>query len=154
MKILFCSFLIVIIFSTTSCSDDIVSPEDEIKLFIENGKLAAEQRSSIELADLIDAGYRDQRGWKKLDVKKVARAYFFTHKNIHLLTKIDTIDFQNESSAFVVLYVAMAGNVITDLNSLSNLRARIYKFELQLIKNEDWLLQQAKWQAATIKDMF
>lgn len=153
MKVLFGTFLLFIFFCITSCSDEVTSPEEEIKQYIKSGKLATEERNHSELADLIDERYKDQRDWNKLDIKKVARAYFFTHKNIHLLTKIDSIDFQNKNSAFVVLHVAMAGNVITDLNSLSSLRARIYKFELQLIKNDVWLLQQAKWETANIKDM-
>ena len=153
MKVLFSTFLLFIFLCITSCSDEATSPEEEIKQYIENGKLATEKRNHSELADLIDESYKDQRGWNRLDIKKVARAYFFTHKNIHLLTKIDSIDFQNKNSAFVILHVAMAGNVITDLNSLSSLRARIYKFELQLIKNDVWLLQQAKWETANFKDM-
>lgn len=153
MKVLFSTFLIFFLFCITACSDETTSPEEEIKQYIKNGKLATEKRSHSELADLIDESYKDQRGWNRLDIKKIARAYFFKHKNIHLLTKIDSIDFQNKNSAFVVLHIAMAGNVITDLNSLSSLRARIYKFELQLIKNDVWLLQQAKWEPASIKDM-
>jgi len=153
MKKIFLSFLIIILVSITACSDEKTSPEDEIKSYINSGKLAAERRSSSDLADLIDKNYRDQRGWNKQKVKKIARAYFFTHKNINLLTKIDSIDFQSNNSAFVVLHVAMAGNVITDVNSLTSLRARIYKFELQLIKDEVWLLQQAKWKPAKIKDI-
>ena len=153
MKALFSTLLIFIFVCITACSDETTSPEEEIKQYIKKGKLAAEKRSHSELADLIDESYKDQRGWSRLDIKKVTRAYFFTHKNIHLLTKLDSIDLQSDSSAFVVLHVAMAGNVITDLNSLSSLRARIYKFELQLIKNDVWLLQQARWKTANLKDM-
>ncbi|MCW8935686.1 MAG: hypothetical protein OQK98_13250 [Gammaproteobacteria bacterium] len=153
MKALFATFLLLTFLAITACSDEKTSPENEIKQYIENGKIAAEKRSHSDLADLIDESYKDQRGWNRQDIEKVARAYFFTHKNIHLLTKIDSTDFQNKNSAFVVLHVAMAGNVIADLNSLSSLRARIYKFELQLVKNDVWLLQQAKWQVANIKDM-
>ena len=153
MKSAFKTFLLFIFFCITACSDEAISPEDEIKQYIENGKFAVEKRSHSDLTELIDESYKDQRGWTRLDIKKVARGYFFTHKNIHLLTKIDSIDFQNKNSAFVVLHVAMAGNIITDLNSLSSLRARIYKFELQLIKNDVWLLQQAKWETAKIRDM-
>lgn len=153
MKLILLPFLISVALCISACSDETLSAEDEIKSFIEKGKLAAEQRSSNDLADLIENAYTDQRGWNKTKVKKIARAYFFTHKNINLLTKIESIDFQNNNSAFVVLYVAMAGSVITDLNSLSGLRARIYKFELQLIRNDVWLLQQARWEQAKLKDM-
>jgi len=153
MNKLISSFLIFIFICLTSCSGDKTSPEDEIKQYIESGKLAAENRSHSELADLIDKQYRDHKGLDKKQLKNMARGYFFTHENIHLLTKIESIDFQNENNAFVVLHVAMAGNTIKDLNAITRLRARVYRFELQLIKDDTWLLQQAKWKSADIADM-
>ena len=149
-------FKLVVIVQTIfiiSCSDESTSPEDEIKQYIETAKIAVESRSHSDLADLVHIQYHDHNNHDIKKLTAIARAYFFTHKNIHLLTKIDSINFQNENTAFVVLYVAMAGNVITDLNALTSLRARVYKFELQLIKNEIWLLQQARWTPADIKDM-
>jgi hypothetical protein len=147
-------FLVIIfIFNLISCSDETLSPENEIKQFIENGKIAAESRSHNDLAELIDEQYRDQKGWDKKQIKNLARAYFFTHKNIYLFTKIRSIDFQDQNRAFVILHVAMAGSAIDDLSALSSLRARVYEFQLQLIKDDVWLLQQAKWKSANIKDM-
>ena len=149
IKYVFAIFVICI----SSCSDTIISPEDEIKIFIETAKLAVEKRSHNDLADLIDENYQDRKNLNKKQLVKLSHGYFFTHKNIHLLTKIDSITFQNENSAFVVLHVAMAGSVISDLNAITSLRARVYRFELQLIKNNVWLLQQASWKSAEIKDM-
>lgn len=151
MKILIKSLLIL--FFLTSCSDETPSPQDEIKHYIESGKLAAESRSHSDLADLISEQYRDQKGWDKKQIKNMARAYFLTHQNIYLLTKIDSINFQDENSAFVVLHVAMAGTAMSDLNAINSLRARVYKFELQLVKEDVWLLQQARWKSANINDM-
>jgi len=151
MKQLILMPLLLIFF--ISCSSEKLSPEDEIKQYIESGKLAAENRSYSDLAELISEQYKDHKGLNKKRLKNMARAYFLTHQNIFLLTKIDSINFQNENSAFVVVYVAMAGTVISDLNALSRLRSRIYKFELQLIKNDTWLLEQAKWKSANINDM-
>jgi len=142
-----------ILFLLTSCSDKKTSPEDEIKRYIESGKLATESRSHSDLADLMSEQYRDQKGWNKKQLKNMARAYFLTHQNIYLLTKIDSINFQNENNAFVIVHVAMAGTAMSDLNAISRLRARVYKFELQLIKEDAWLLQQARWKPADIKDM-
>ncbi len=136
-----------------SCSNEILSPEDEIKQYIKSGKLAAENRSHSDLANLISEQYQDQRGWDKKQIKNMARAYFLMHQNIHLLTKINSIDFQDKNSAFVVLHVAMAGTAISDAAAITMLRAKVYKFELQLIKNETWLLKQAKWKQASIRDM-
>jgi len=151
LKLLFYTSLILIL--NVSCSEKTRSPEDEIKQYIESGKIAAENRNHSELADLINEQYRDQKGWDKKRIKNMARAYFLIHQNIYLLTKIDNITFQNKNNAFVVLYVAMAGTAINDLNAINRLRAKVYKFELQLIKNDSWLLHQAKWKAADIRDM-
>jgi len=147
-------YLALIFIFLSACSSETSTPEDEIKNYIESGKLATENRSHSDLAELISEQYHDQKGWDKKRIKNMARAYFLTHQNIYLLIKIDSINFQNENSAFVVLHVAMAGTAINDLNSLSRLRARVYKFELQLLKNDSWMLQQAKWETANLNDMF
>lgn len=136
-----------------SCSDEKQSPENEIRQYIESGKLAAENRSYRDLAELISEQYKDQKGLDKKRISNMARAYFLMHQNIYLLTKINSIDFQDDNSVFVVLHVAMAGTEITNLNIISQLRARVYKFELQLIKKDSWLLTQAKWKSADIQDM-
>ena len=144
---------IFFIICASACSDEVLTPEDEIKQYIESVKLAAENRDYSELAGLIDENYRDHKELNKKRLSKIARGYFFTHQNIHLLTNIDSIVFQNENSAFVTLHVAMAGSVIKNLNAVTSLRAKVYKFEIQLIKQDSWLLQQAKWNTADLKDM-
>jgi len=53
----------------------------------------------------------------------------------------------------VRLHVAMAGTVISDVNALSSLSARVYRFELQLVKQEEWLLRYASWAPASIGDL-
>ncbi len=136
-----------------ACSDTELSPEDEIHQYIESGVEAAEARSAGDLVDLIHSSYRDPRGHNRTQLGKLVKLYFFRHKNIHLFTKINEIDFLTPNEAQVTLHVAMAGNVITDASMLSSLRARIYRFELLLIKHESWLLQQAKWQPAGVGDM-
>jgi hypothetical protein len=54
----------------------------------------------------------------------------------------------NQASAS--LYVAMASTVISDVSALSSLNARIYRFELQLVKQDDWLLRYASREPANI----
>lgn len=146
------TFLLLGVF-LTSCSEEKLSPEDEIKQYIESGKLAAESRNHSGLANLISKQYHDQINLDKKQLIRMLHAYFLTHKNIHLLTRIHSINFQDEKNAFVVLYIATAGNVISDLSTIASLRARVYKLELQLTKDDVWLLQQARWASANIKEM-
>ena len=135
------------------CSDKPTTPEDEIRLYLNTGVEAAESRNHGDLSDLIDDGYLDQKGMDKSQLLTLLRAYFFRHKNIYLFTKIRAITFPTDNEAMVTLHVAMAGSVISDANALVNLRARMYRFELQLVKENEWLLRSAKWQIANMADM-
>ena len=135
-----------------SCSDNSASPEAEIRAYIQSGIEAAESRSSDALAGLMHDTYTDHKGYNKKQLVGLLRAYFFRHKNIHLLTKIDEIELLTENEAIVRLHVAMAGSVIADVDALSALRARIYRFELQLVKQGEWMLMQALWGPAGIGD--
>ncbi len=135
-----------------ACSDG-TSPEDEIRVYIAAAVDAAEARDAGDLADMIDAAYRDEQGHDKKRLGSMLRAYFFRHKNIHLFSKIGAIEMLADNRAQVHLHVAMAGSVIADVNALAALRAQIYAFELTLVKDDDWLLQQARWRPAGIADL-
>lgn len=137
----------------SACSDKEMTPEDEIRLYIKTGVDAAESRSANDLGELVHDLYLGQKGLGKPELIKLLRLYFFRHKNIFLVTKIREISFPSTTEASVTLHVAMAGSVIADASMLSSLRARIYKFELQLIKQDKWLLEHATWQPASTGDM-
>lgn len=141
------------LFALSACTDDKLSREDEIRQFIKQGVEQAEKRSVSGVADMVNERYRDPKGLNKAQVKSMLRLYFLRHKNIYLFTKIDDILFHAENEATVKLHVAMAGSVISDVTALSSLRAQIYKFELQLVKEDEWRLLSAKWQRANISDI-
>lgn len=133
-----------------ACSDSGESPEDQIKQLVEAGVEAGEARSVDDLDDLLHANYIDQRGQNREQLGKLLRLYFFRHKNIHLFTRIDDIEMLADNQAIVSLHVAMAGTVISDVNALAGLSARIYRFELQLRKDDEWLVRHASWAPASL----
>ena len=139
----------LILLLVQACSDD-GSPEDQIRLLIDNAVQAAEDRSVGSLGDLMHTDFIDQQGNNRQQLAKLLRLYFFRHKNIHLFTRMDSIEMLSANQASVSLHVAMAGTVISDVNALSSLSARIYRFELQLVKQDDWLLRHANWEPASI----
>ena len=145
--------LVWVVILTQSCSDSAVSPQDEIRAYIDSGVNAAESRDTDALAELMHGDYSDQKSYNKKQLTGLLRGYFFRHKNIHLFTKIDAIELLTENEAIVRMHVAMAGNAISDVDALSSLRARIYRFELQLIKQDEWLLRHALWGPASIGDL-
>jgi hypothetical protein len=136
-----------------ACSETANSPEEEIRQFVKSGVEAAENRNLDDLSDLIHGNYLDQKGYSKQRLGGLLGAYFFRHKNLYLFTKIEEINLFAENEATVRLYVAMAGSVISDVDAIAALRAQIYQFELQLIKQDDWLLHHASWKPASIIDI-
>jgi hypothetical protein len=133
-----------------ACSGESDSPEAQIRRFIASAVQAGEARSVDGLDELLHRDFIDQQGNNGKQIGRLLRAYFFRHQNIHLFTRIDDIEILADNQASVRLHVAMAGTVIADINALASLRARIYRFELQLVKEDDWLLRQASWAPADI----
>ena len=131
---------------------DASSPEEEIRQYIDAGIEAAEVRSVDGLDEKIHPNYLDQKGYSKKQLANLMRALFFRHKKIFLLTRIDSIELVSEREAHVKLKVAMAGSEISGLEALASLRARIYAFELVLLKEDDWLLRDAKWRQASVAE--
>ena len=145
--------LLLILFFLSACDDSTQTPEDEIRAYISHGVEVAENRNSGDLAEMMHPQYSDEKGFNRDQLIKMIKLYFFRHKNIHLFTKIDEIKLFSDQEALVTLHVAMAGQAISSLSMLSSLRARIYRFELDLVKQDnEWLLQHAIWQPASQRD--
>ena len=135
---------------TQACSDDAETPAQEIRRFIDSAVAAGEQRSVDALNELVHASFVDQQGRNRGELALLLRGYFFRNKNIHLFTRIDSIDILDDRQANVILHVAMAGSTIADVDAIASLRARIYRFELQLVKQQEWRLRHANWAPASI----
>lgn len=134
-----------------ACSGDSNSPEAQIQRFIDSAVQAGEARSADGLGDLLHRDFIDQQGNNGKQVGRLLRAYFFRHQSVHLFTRIDDIEILADNQASVSLHVAMAGTVISDINALASLQARVYRFELQMVReDDDWLLRHASWQAANL----
>lgn len=142
--------LLTLLLLMPACRDNPDSPEDQIRRFIEAGVQAAEKHSVDELGALVHDDYIDQQGRNRKQIGLLLRGYFLRHKSIHLFTRIDSIEILADNQASVSLHVAMAGAMISDVDALSSLRARIYRFELQLIRQGGWMLRHASWAPAEI----
>lgn len=138
-----------------ACSETPDTPEAQIRALLAAAVDAAEERSDDQLAELLHRDYRDARGYNRDRLVGLLRLYFLRHKNIHLFTRIDRIELLDDNRATVDLHVAMAGSAISGIDSLARLRAQIYRFELQLVRDPQWMLQHAQWapaSAASLRD--
>jgi hypothetical protein len=142
--------LLMLALLLSACSGDSDSPDQQIRQFIDAAVQAGEARSVDGLSELLHKDYIDQQGHNSKQLDRLLRVYFFRHKNIHLFTRIDSIEILADNQASVSVHVAMAGTVISGVDALAGLSARIYRFELQLVKQDEWLLRHAAWAPATI----
>lgn len=131
------------------------SPEKEIERFVAAGKEAAEARRPGELKELISEGYLDDQGRTRRDIVALAARYFYANRNIHLLTRIDELLFPAPDRARLRLYAAMAGQNVSDLDALLNMKADLYRFDLELSRGTDgWQVVRAQWRPAGLEEFF
>ena len=148
------TLLTVLLLTLLGCSDDTDSPEQQVRNYIEAGKLAAESRSLSEFKELIADDFRSAQGYDKTMMGRIAAGYFMGHQNIHLFTKINAIHFPQPQQADVQVYIAMTGQAASDINSLFNMRVDLYLFDLKLIKQDGkWLLNNARWKRVRQQDL-
>ncbi len=148
------SLILLLTLLLAACSNDgPTSPEDEIRRFIDAGVAAAEDKDTGALKDMVAEDYNDQRNYDKNRLFTMVRGLFFRHKNIYLFHKIRDISITGTGSASAEVFVAMAGRQISDVTSLTSFRASIYRLELELAKDTEWQVLQARWSRASAQDM-
>lgn len=140
--------------ATAGCSsDEPLTEEDQIRALIEQAEIDAEDRDAGALMDVVDSNFRSGQRYNKDQLEKILRLYFFRHKSIYLFTRIKDIELTASDYAVATVFVAMAGTAISDITAITSMRANIYRFDLEFVKNESWLLSSAKWEIARVEDL-
>ncbi|GAB4345035.1 MAG: hypothetical protein Kow0089_21930 [Desulfobulbaceae bacterium] len=131
------------------------SPEEQVRRFVAAGEEAVENRSIGDVRNLISEEYGDDQGRTRRDLVALTARYLYANKNIHILTRIDELRFPEPDRAVLVLFAAMTGQNVSDLDSLLNTQADLYRFDLVLRKEEgEWKLLQADWRRARAEEFF
>lgn len=145
--------------SVSSCNTNNDTPEQQIQQFVNSAKTIAESRDIISLKEMISEKYTDDNhayneGNKQALVQRIT-GYFWRYKNIHIFTQINNLAFSNPNNAQLQLLVAMADLPINSIGTLLNSKARLYQFDMTLIREKsDWKLLKASWRTATTDDFF
>jgi hypothetical protein len=129
----------------TACSDP-ASPEQQVRAVIESMETAAEARDVGDLMEHISADYRDAQGRDRTEAVRYARGYFIANQSVHLLTRIESLEFPAPDEARVKLQVGMAGRA--GAPGSSSVSTDLYNFDLALIREGDeWKVSYADWHA-------
>ncbi len=142
------------IFLISSCSQDSNSPEEQIRNMVSSMEAAVEQRSLDSVKELVDSEYSDEWNSSKRAALRALMFYFQGHQSIYLLTRVSNIKLNDDATAAsVTVYVGMAGDPVEKSESLIDLNADLYRFDIKLKKNDDkWLVHSAKWQRARVEN--
>jgi hypothetical protein len=150
LAVLFC---VLLISGLVACGGEPATPEERVRAWLWAGETAAENGRLRVLMEMISARYKDGEGRNRRGVVQLLAGHFRRHRSIHVLTRIERIAFPTQGQAQVVLYAAMAASPIEGAQSLTNMRADLQRFELDLADEDgEWKLLSAAWRPASTQD--
>jgi hypothetical protein len=110
------------------------SPEQQVRAVIDQMELAAEKRDVGDLTEHLSEDYRDSNGRGPEEVARYLRGYFIANQSIHLLTRIEQLEFPTEGEARVRVVVGMLGRADADRWDLA---AELRAFKVALRREQD-----------------
>lgn len=133
-----------------ACGGEEDTPEAQVRRYLAEAEATVEARKITAIQGLISERYADSAKRTRQDLLRLIGGYFFRHKSIHLLSRIERLEISEEGRAEVVLYVAMAGSPIEGIEQLTAIRADLHRFELLLGQDNAgvWQLLSAGWRRA------
>jgi hypothetical protein len=118
------------------------SPEQQVRDTIAAGEKAAEARDAGALLDLISERYSDDRGRDAATLKQYVRGYLLTHPSIHLVTRIESIEFPY--SDFAKVRITVGSLAREDAGATPDLSADVDEIEVELTREgDDWRVTRA-----------
>ena len=125
------------------------TPDAKVRAVIAQGEQAAEARDLSGIMDLVAPSYRDEQGGGRDELKQYLRGYLVAHQAIHLLTKVESVDFPYRDMAKVSLTVGTLGRD-ADAATAFDLAADVYEVELELALDDgEWRVTRASWRPAS-----
>jgi hypothetical protein len=128
---------------------DANSPEQQVRDVIGKMELAAEARDVGDLMEHLSEDYRDPNGLGAQEAARYARGYFIANQSIHLLTRVEEIEFPTAGEARAKVLVGMVGrdaDALGESFDLANLAADLYEFKIALRREDDeWKVSFAEW---------
>jgi hypothetical protein len=126
------------------CSED-ASPEQQVRAVIDSMEVAAEARDVGDLMEHVSTAYRSADGLDRAEAGRNIRGYLVANQSIHLLTRIESLEFPAPDEARVKLQVGMAGR---GGQGTADLSADLYDFDVVLVREDgEWKVSYADWRA-------
>jgi hypothetical protein len=127
------------------CRGEALTPEARIRAAIGELSAAVEAGDASALRDFVSERYEDARGNDRRALVAFVTFHRMQSRQVHLLTRIRSVELREDGRASVLLVAGMAGSGAA--GSGAGLRADVYRIDLDL---EDegggvWRLVWADW---------
>jgi hypothetical protein len=119
------------------------TPEVQVRAVVAAAEQAAEARDVSAVMQLVSPDYADADGRQAAELSRYLRGYFIANQSIHLLTRIDSLEFPATDVAEVGLTVAMVGRD-AEAESAWDLAADVHTLRLTLMHQAgEWRVTHA-----------
>ena len=120
-----------------------------VREVIAKGEQAAEARDLSGIMDLVGPAYSDGQGGGSDELKQYLRGYLVAHQAIHLLTKVESVEFPYRDMAKARLTVGTLGRDAAAATAF-DLAADVYDVELELaLDGGEWRVTRASWRSVS-----
>jgi hypothetical protein len=119
-------------------------PKVALRAVVTAGEEAAEARDLSALMDFVSPAFADEQVGDREGLKNYLRGYLMTHQSVHLLTRIDEIEFPYRDYARVELTVGTLGRETASATAF-DVAADVHDLvlELQLV-DDKWKVVRAE----------
>lgn len=127
------------------CGTD-TSPEQQVRTVIASAQAAAAERNLSGIMDLVSPRYEDGQGGSAVELSRTLRGYFIANQSVHLLTRVESVEFPYKDMARVHLTVGTLGRKASPADTLE-LAADLQDVHLELrLERGEWKVTRAEWQ--------
>jgi len=122
------------------------SPDQQVRAVISAAESAAEERNLSALMELVSPRYQDADGGSAVELSRTLRGYFLANQSVHLLARVESVEFPYQDMARVRLTVGTLGRRASAADDL-RLAADLHEVTLELqLERGEWKVTRAEWQ--------
>jgi len=136
--------LALLVLGVVACSRP-EGPEAQVRRVIGAMQTAAQARDTNDLLAFVSDRYKDPYDRGREELSRLLRGYFLAYRSVHLLTRIDSLEFPFEDEARATILVGMAG--AGSGPSSWDVAADLYEIRVTFaLEGRDWKVTHAQWQ--------
>jgi hypothetical protein len=144
-----CLVMLAVLVTVVAGCGESQAPDAMVRAVIAQGEHAAEARDLSGIMDLVAPAFEDGQGGGRDELKQYLRGYLVAHQAIHLLTKVESVEFPYRDMAKVSLTLGTLGRD-TAAATAFDLAADVYDVELELkLDDGEWRVTRASWRPAS-----